>query len=96
MSQTSTIPCGPPTPGDHRHSRTGDTGDAATTTGDTGDAAIRGVCTRWLVGARAWTLPAAWVKTPRLMVKIMMMAVVNIDGDMEIDVGDNDDGDDGD
>ena len=24
-----------------------------------------GVCTRWLVGVRAWTLPAAWVKTPR-------------------------------
>ena len=23
-----------------------------------------GVCTRWLVGVRAWTLPAAWVKTP--------------------------------
>ena len=24
----------------------------------------RAVCTRWLVGVRAWTLPAAWVKTP--------------------------------
>ena len=53
---------------DDRDTRTGDTGDAATTTGDTGDAAIHGVSTRWLVGVRAWTLPAAWVKTPEVLV----------------------------
>ena len=30
------------------------------------------------------------------MLEVMMMAVMEIDGDMKIDVGDNDDGGDGD